>query len=238
MKLKKAVLIIHGFAGGMYDEEELANYLKLNTRFDIYQFTLPGHTGRIRKVKYQEWINKSEKMINFLINNGYSNIYLIGHSMGGVIATYLAGKYSQVKKLVLAAPAFHYLKSRGDEVDIKDSIKLAPKILKAYGISDVFDRFLKSGIGAAKEFMTLIKVYYGTPREVTCPVLLIQGKSDDIVPMASSKYVYDNVGSNLKRLEYFDDVNHDVFRKKHKEEIFKLTKEFLNDKKDGGIYNE
>ena len=27
MLLKKAVLIIHGFAGGTYDEEYLANYL-------------------------------------------------------------------------------------------------------------------------------------------------------------------------------------------------------------------
>ena len=29
MLLKKAVLIIHGFAGGTYDEEYLANYLEL-----------------------------------------------------------------------------------------------------------------------------------------------------------------------------------------------------------------
>ena len=51
MRLRKAVLIIHGFAGGTYDEEELANYLKLNTRYDVYQFTLPGHSGKIRHVK-------------------------------------------------------------------------------------------------------------------------------------------------------------------------------------------
>lgn len=238
MRFRKAVLIVHGFAGGMYDEEEFVNYLKLNTKYDIYQFTLPGHRGRMRQVKYQEWIDRSEEMINMLINNGYNKIYLIGHSMGGVIATYLAGKYPQVKKLVLAAPAFHFLEVKGDEVSVADSIKLAPKILKAYGVSDVVDRFIKSGIGSAKEFMTLVKTYYGSPREVTCPVLLIQGKSDDIVPITSSKYVYDNLGSNFKRLQFFDEVNHDVFRKKHKEEIFKLVKEFLNDSKEGGIYNE
>ena len=42
MLLKKAVLIIHGFAGGTYDEEYLANYLELKG-FDVYTFTLPGH---------------------------------------------------------------------------------------------------------------------------------------------------------------------------------------------------
>ena len=30
MIFRKAILIIHGFAGGTYDEENLANYLELN----------------------------------------------------------------------------------------------------------------------------------------------------------------------------------------------------------------
>ena len=39
MIFKKAILIIHGFAGGTYDEEQLANYLELNKDFDVFQFT-------------------------------------------------------------------------------------------------------------------------------------------------------------------------------------------------------
>ena len=35
--------------------------------------------------------------------------------MGGVIATYIAAKYKEVTRLVLASPAFHYL-------DIKDKL--------------------------------------------------------------------------------------------------------------------
>ena len=107
---RKAVLIIHGFAGGTYDEEKLANFLERHAKLDVYSFTLPGHEKRTFKtVKYQEWIKESEDMLNRLINYGYKDIYLIGHSMGGVIATYLASKYKRVKKLVLAAPAFNYL---------------------------------------------------------------------------------------------------------------------------------
>ena len=97
---RKAVLIIHGFAGGTYDEEKLANFLERHAKLDVYSFTLPGHEKRTFKtVKYQEWIKESEDMLNRLINYGYKDIYLIGHSMGGVIATYLASKYKRVKKL-------------------------------------------------------------------------------------------------------------------------------------------
>ena len=42
MKLRKAVLIIHGFAGGTYDEERLAFYLTMHN-YDVFTFTLPGH---------------------------------------------------------------------------------------------------------------------------------------------------------------------------------------------------
>lgn len=238
MRLRKAILMIHGFAGGTYDLEELANFLRLNTKYDIYQFTLPGHIGRIRHVKYQEWIDASENMVKKLIDNGYSRIYLIGHSMGAVIATYLAGSYIEVKKLVLAAPAFHYFKNEGDKVDIKESLKVIPKLLKEYGTSEIMDRFIKTGLGPVKEFMSLVKELYNSPKDITCPTLVIQGKKDDVAPLTSSKYVYNNLSSNLKRLEYFDEVNHDVFRKKRKEEIFKLVEDFLKNKKEGGIYNE
>ena len=109
---RKAVLIIHGFAGGTYDQEKLANYLERRSRLDVYTFTLPGHEKRVFKtIEYTEWINACEDQLKTLIKYGYRDIYLIGHSMGGVIATYLAAKYRRVKKLVLVAPAFEHLAS-------------------------------------------------------------------------------------------------------------------------------
>lgn len=227
MRLRKALLMIHGFAGGTYDEEELANYLRLNTRYDIYQFTLPGHEGYIRHKKYQEWIKKSEDMIKMLMDNGYSRIYLLGHSMGAVIATYLAGKYPEVKKLVLASPAFQYLKAEDNKLKIRDSIKTTPKIVKTYGTSILIDRAFKSGINSAKEFTALVREYYNTPSLVNCPTLIIQGKNDNIVPLSSAQYVYDNLSSKTKKIVYFDEATHDIFRGKEKKQIYETIKNFL-----------
>lgn len=235
---RKAVLIIHGFAGTPYDQEDFANYLKLETRYDVFQFTLPGHEGKIKDVKYQDWIAASEKMLNRLITKGYKNIYLVGHSMGGVIATYLAGKYNEVKKLVLAAPAFHYLHFEGDKTDLKDSIKLTKKIVKTYGKSEIINRFLKSGISAAKEFAALVKKYYDTPKTVTCPTLIIYGKSDDVVPKTSVQYVYSNLSSEIKKMVYIERVTHYIFRQEKKGKIFKIVKHFLENNEKGGIYDE
>lgn len=227
MLFKKAILIIHGFAGGTYDEEELANYLELNINFDVFQFTLPGHDKNLSKVEHQTWISASEEKIRWLIKNGYSNIYLIGHSMGGVIATYLASKYKEVKKLVLAAPSFHYLNVINNDLNISELIKMSPKVFKDYGGNEVISRLLKLNISAIKEFMHLVKHYYDYPKYVTCKTLIIHGNNDNIVPISSSEYVFNNLKTNNKEIVYLDGETHDIFRGSKKQEIFKLIEKFL-----------
>ena len=226
MRLKKAILIIHGFAGGTYDEEDLANHLELNRNFDVFQFTLPGHQKNFSKVKYHEWIDYSESKLNWLIKKGYKKIYLIGHSMGGVIASYLCTKYKEVKKLVLAAPAFQYLNVINDKLNIASSLKKTPSVIKTYGGDEVIARLFKLNLGAVKEFMTLVREYYNCPKDINCQVLLLQGKNDNLVPITSSKYVYENIKSD-KRLIYLEGITHDIFRSQRNDEIFKLVEVFL-----------
>ena len=57
----KAILIIHGFAGGVYDEEYLANYLEVKKDFDVFSFTLPGHDVKdTRSATEEKWMEESE----------------------------------------------------------------------------------------------------------------------------------------------------------------------------------
>ena len=58
---KKAILLIHGFAGGSYDYNSLNNDLELYNSFDVFTFTLPGHERMIiDKVTRKDWIKKAE----------------------------------------------------------------------------------------------------------------------------------------------------------------------------------
>lgn len=227
MVFKRAILIIHGFAGGTYEQENIANYLELNQSFDVFQFTLPGHDKNLSKVDHNEWILAGENQIKWLIKNGYNKIYLIGHSMGGVIATYLAAKYKQVKKLVLAAPAFQYLNVIKEDLNVTKSLKIAPKVIKDYGTDEIVARLLKLNVSVIKEFMDLVKEHYEYPKEINCPILIIQGKDDNLVPVSSSEYVYNEVKSEYKKLVLIDGVTHDLFRSNRKEEINRIVFRFL-----------
>ena len=227
MRFRKAILVVHGFAGGTYDQEELANYLELCRHYDVYQFTLPGHKTNLSKVKSNDWIKSSECMIEWLIGHGYTKIYLVGHSMGGVIATYLASKYKEVKKLVLLAPAFHYLEVKDKNLNISKSLKDIPKVVKTYGKEEILSRMLKLNIGVLREFMTLVRDYYDYPNEVYCDTLIIQGKNDNVVPLTSAEYVYNTIKSKHKKIMYIDSMTHDVCCGENKYELFEIVKDFL-----------
>lgn len=227
----KAILMIHGFVGGNYDFGNLHNELQLYRKFDVFTFTLPAHDKFIvSDVKYQEWIDESTKQIEFLIGNGYKEIYLIGHSMGGVIATYLASQYKEVKKLILAAPAFRYFHFKDGKLDIKSlntAFKNIPEILKEINTEQIISKILKTPISTTLEFTKLVEKYQHCVDNITCDVLTIHGTNDSIVPNEGTEYVFNNIKSKTNILINIKDINHDCFINKRSKEINKIIKEFL-----------
>lgn len=227
LRFRKAVLIIHGFAGGTYDQELLANHLELNPKLDVYSFTLPGHDVKSReKATCSSWINESEKQLKYLIDNGYKSIYLVGHSMGGVIACHLAAKYKEVKKLVLAAPAFTHLASR-EEGGILGAIGKSPELIKSYSTDEFFTRVRKLPMTAVKEFFSLIEKYQDTPQKLNIPVMILHGKKDQIVPLTSSIDIFEEIPSKHKNLIIITGYYHDLFKGKKANDISQEIEEFL-----------
>lgn len=224
---RKAVLIIHGFAGGTYDEEPLLFYLQPIYRFDVFNFTLPGHmTNLSTDVEYEDWIHAVDKRINKLVELGYNDIYLVGHSMGGVLATYAAIKHKQVKKLVLIAPAFQYLSTDKDESTFSKSIKYGPELVKTYNPKEILSRFLKVSIQQLKEFEKIVSDAQENPVNIKVPTFIIQGLSDQVVPYESSEKIYNEMTCKKYLLE-IEGVTHDVFYGEKVEEICEEISKFL-----------
>lgn len=228
---KKAILMIHGFVGGSYDFGNFQNELQIYRKFDVFTYTLPAHDKFIVKdVKYKEWLDESKKQIEFLINNGYKEIYLIGHSMGGVIAAYLASQYPQVKKLVLAAPAFRYFYFKDGKIDIKsinETLKNIPEIFKGENSERMTSRILKTPIPTMIEFTKLVNHCQGCVNNITCDTLTIHGIDDIIVPEEGTKYVYDNIKSKTNILINIKHLDHECFTVKKSKEVKHIIKEFL-----------
>lgn len=226
MMFRKAILVIHGFGGGIYDEEYLINRLQLIKKYDVFAFTLPGHEGIKSLMKEDKWIEKTEEIINFLIRNGYKKIYVIGHSMGGVLAARLASKYTEVKKLVLLAAAFRYLEFKDDEVNVVKSITKLPGLAKEYK-DEFVSRMQKMPLPSIKEFMNTVRHNEDSLKNIYVKTLIIQGTSDNLVPQETADFIYDLIPTDEKEVLMCEGVNHDIFRSNKKEQITKEIIEFL-----------
>ncbi len=227
MLFRKAILIIHGFGGGTYDEEYLENRLELIRNFDVFTFTLPGHDGLFKSnMKETEWIKKTDEMIEFLKKNNYKTIYVIGHSMGGVLASRLASNHKEIKKLVLLAAAFRYLEFKDDNVDVVKSLKKTPELVKDYK-EEFLSRLIKMPPNSIKEFMKTVKNNEYVLKNINIPTLIIQGTSDSLVPLETVDYIYNEIPSTNKEVLILDGVNHDIFRSTKKEETTEEIIKFL-----------
>jgi len=230
MIFRKAILLIHGFAGGNYDYNNLGNDLQLYFDFDVYTFTLPGHDKtRIKDVTKEDWIHESEKQVEILIKRGYKKIYVIGHSMGGVIACHVAKKYPQIKKLVLASPAFRYFTFKDNKLDLLASLKQAPSLFVDYDPDNVLSRILKLPISTTLEFIKLVNEYSHDVKDILCPTLILWGSSDKIVPKDGATYVYKNIKADSVTLYEIDNVTHDTFKNDRYDEILKIITKFLKE---------
>lgn len=230
MIYRKAVLIIHGFAGGTYDQEILFFQLQRCLEFDVYNFTLPGHiTNLSADVKYVDWIKSVNEKIEYLNSIGYKKIYVIGHSMGGILATHAAINYSCVKKVVLVAPAFEFLSLENENSFFK-VIKNGPHIIKTYHAREVFSRFLKVSFSQFKEFEKLIDFSRENPKKLNVPTLIVQGLSDQLVPYGSSEKIFEDMTCDKWLLE-LEDVTHDVFCGVKVDKICEEINKFLKSRK-------
>ncbi|MBQ8472976.1 MAG: alpha/beta fold hydrolase [Bacilli bacterium] len=224
---RKAVLIIHGFVGCLYDNEYLMNYLELDNKFDVFARTLPGHyeNEMYQKATYQDWINFTDSIIQNLIKFGYKEIYLIGHSMGGVLASYAATKYKQIKKVVFINAAFNYLNLKQNKVDILEN-----KDYKDY--LEVFDKVLHTSIPFFLEFVKLVKEHHNTLKSVYKESLILQSDSDQVVPIENGIKIYDDLGSKNKYLTYLKQGRHEILNgedenTERKKEIAEYIRLFL-----------
>ncbi|GGD05073.1 carboxylesterase [Thalassobacillus devorans] len=222
-------LCIHGYTGGPYEVQPLVDYLEQRTNWMFEVPTLPGH-GRKLDLKgryYQEWIATAE--LAFLkLAKTCDVVYVIGFSMGGMIAAYLAGKY-KVDRLVLLSAAGKYISVPQMYKDITDFVAEALKGTLAD--NDLFlhyqDKLKQTPFPSSIEFVKLIRFTRPFLKEVQVPVLIIQGQQDEMVPDKAAIYLEQEIPSTDKQLVFMKESKHLICYGKDKEELFETVMSFL-----------
>ena len=221
MKLfRKAIVIIHGFTGNLYDNEYLMNYLEDDMLFDVYAETLPGHNkDRFSNATVEDWKKSVDDLINRLIDRGYTSIYVIGHSMGGVLASYVASRHPEIKKLVLVNAAFDYFNFKQNKEDIKE------KSFTKY--SHIWQKLVRTSPIMMNEFRKIVDEGKEFLKGVNCDTLILRSKEDAIIPNDTADLIYESIDSKNKYLTDVIDASHRLLNGSKKEIASEYIRLFL-----------
>lgn len=227
--MKTGVLCIHGFTGGPYELQPFVDYLLASTDWKIVVPILPGHgeTLSLKKLSAEDWMMAAEQALRQL-QKEVDRVYVIGFSMGGVIALYLANRY-KIDKLVLLSAAAKYIYPTQLLQDIREIGKEAVSgKLEDNKLYMLYKAKLRATpIYATIEFMRLVRMVEPYYEHIIVPIFLVQGKKDGIVPYTTAQFLFDQIGSEDKELFYLETGKHHICYSEDCEEWFIKVFQFL-----------
>ena len=211
------VILMHGIfsSGNIVPIPALARELADNGIASI-RFDFGGHwrsEGEMQQMTIGKEIEDALAMWEYAKTLPYvSEIGLLGHSQGGVVASMTAGilesRGEKPAGLVLIAPgsvvqdACQNGRFFGAEFNPADP----PEFVKCFGIMKLGREYILS---------TQDLDIYGTAKDYTGPVRLIHGSKDTIVPMSCSERYVETYGDRSE-LIVVEGENHLITRKKKK----------------------
>ncbi|MCP3029250.1 alpha/beta fold hydrolase [Halobacillus sp. A5] len=223
-------LCIHGYTGSPEEVEPLVDYLHLRTDWEFKVPTLPGHGTELdlRGHYYQEWIATAELALLDL-KSRHDTILIIGFSMGGMIASYLAAKH-EVDRLVLLSAALKYISF---PQLVKDTFGIAADAWKGTLTNNpLFVRYQtkmkQTHFLSSFEFMKCVEFTKPYLQYVKCPTLIFQGKLDGMVPSRAANFLEQEIGSSHKKVVFLPNSKHLVCHDEDRDTLCESVLYFLS----------
>lgn len=205
--------------------EPLFQYLK--SRYDFgYEFPVyPGHGLELnfKNITGEDWYTEAFEAFQVL-SAKVDKIYIIGFSMGGLFASYIA-EHHKVDRLLLIAPAFEYT-----HLNKLSRLNLRPEglgeHLKMKTMDAVKSRLPKLSIRAFNEFRLIMEAKMPNYEKIKAETLIVHGKIDLLVPYLSSVEAQKKIANS--RLELIEGAPHVMsYTENHQHTLNILAERFL-----------
>ena len=232
-------LLLHGAGGATtWDLKEFANTLHSKTGMTIWLPALSGYGTKpedLIPVTFGNLLSDAHAGVDKLLNT-CQRIFVLGHSMGGVLSLVLASKTREVSGVVTWATPRAVNTRLLSILPILSKIPLlrrtipethsapVPQWLKDQGW--IGYEWLPTTVGLimVDGFKRLKKAL----ANIICPVLIIQGTKDRMITSDSAKRLYESVSSERKEIHMIEGAHHPLMNEeKYKDQLFDITIEFL-----------
>jgi len=242
------VVIVHGFGEHSGRYSELTESL-LQRGFNVSSFDQRGH-GRSSGIaghinRFADYQRDLAVVIESAIARGPKPLFLIGHSMGGLITLrYLACQAQSIGGAVVSAPLLGFAvqipkfkafigKATGliaprlrmaNEID-PAVLSRDPEVGRAYAADPLVRRVVSARW--FNEALRAMKEMPAAAPAISAPMLVLHGTDDRLAGVGATRSVFDLIGSMDKELIVYPGFYHELFNEPERQQIFQTVGDWL-----------
>ncbi len=229
------VLLVHGFTGLPAELFLLGEFLN-KSGFTVICPRLAGHGTHERdlvRTEKDDWFNSVIDAYSIL-SGVCKKIFVVGHSMGGILALKLATIKKIDRLATLAAPIFvsgdMHLEQLPPQEMCKDLYSVRPhrKLLdvppaanKVYG---------KMPLVSVHELLNLISEVRELLPQIKVPILIMHGEEDHTADLKSANYIAENVNSEILKVVKIPECGHLLPLTEKRDFVFAEVGNFFSEK--------
>lgn len=227
---KRAVLLLHGFTGNSSDVRMLGRFLEKNG----YTSLAPHYKGHgvppeeLIHTGPQDWWKDVMRGYDKLKAAGYEEIAVAGLSLGGVFSLKL-GYTVPVKGIVsMCAP----MSMKTTDIMYEGVLKYAREYKRYEGksaehIEEEVEALQKQKMESLSDLRDLVYDVRQHVDHVYAPLLVVQGRLDDVIDSNSATIIHDSAESFEKQISWYEESGHVITLGPEKEQLHEDILEFL-----------
>ncbi|WP_282946775.1 MULTISPECIES: alpha/beta hydrolase [unclassified Sphingopyxis] len=238
---KAVILLAHGYA------EHAGRYAYVAKRltdagYAIYAVDHWGHGASDGEggfvPRFSAFLDGMSELLTLVeVNHGDAPRLLLGHSMGGLIATlFLIERQQAFVAAALSGPAIlpaeppsrftvwisRFLSRFFPRLGVLSldatGVSRDPAVVAAYQ-ADPLVYGGKIGARLGKEFMDAMAVAQADAPKIRLPILIQHGEADRLTAPAGSRYLFEHVSSVDKRLEIYPGLFHEIYNEPERDAV-------------------
>ncbi len=246
---KAILLVVHGFAEHSGRYMNVVNYF-VPKGYAVYGLDHRGHgrseglRGYVERFSY--YLDDLKTFFDIVRGeHGNAKVFIVGHSMGGAIATaYAIEHQDEFDGLILAGSGLKLV--NGSLRVLIPVVRLLSLLLPKMGITIIDASTISQDQAVVEAYVNDPLVYWGKVRarlgselamvmqqlphqmpKIALPILIMHGTSDRLVSPEGSRALYAKVSSKDKTLKLYDGFYHEIFNEPGREQVFKDTERWL-----------
>jgi len=242
------ILIVHGLGEHSGRYEKLARDFNKND-FSVFTFDLRGHGRSEGKrghiMSFNEYLYDLDNFKQRVLKRSSRPLFLLGHSMGGLIAMNYAIKNSTgIHGLITSSPLFR-IRAKVPEWKKKLGVFLStriPGLSMSNGLNPAHLSHDKEIVRAYKndplvhtrvtarwftEVTKAMEETFKTASRLSIPVLMLHGGSDLLTDPAGSEEIYSLLTTSDKTINIYDGYYHEIYNEIERQKPVNDTIEWI-----------